>query len=72
MKVTLPLAEMTPSEKLETMEQLWDDLCRDPEDVLSPDWHGEVLANREQRIEDSHAQFVSLDEMKDRIRKATQ
>jgi len=29
---------MTIAEKLSEMERLWDDLCRDPEDIPSPAW----------------------------------
>jgi hypothetical protein len=50
MKPALPLDKMTVAEKLEAMEQLWDDLCRAPEEVPSPAWHAEVLAEREQRL----------------------
>ena len=71
MKAELALDEMTTQEKLSAMEQLWDDLCRHAEDVLSPAWHEDVLAAREQRVQDGKAEFVPLDEMKDRVRKGT-
>jgi putative addiction module component (TIGR02574 family) len=72
MKVVLPLDEMTTQEKLSVMEQLWDDLCRHAEDIPSPAWHEEILAFREQRVQDGKAEFVPLDEMRERIGKATE
>jgi hypothetical protein len=42
-----PLDEMTVSDKLHAMEQIWDDLCRNPENVPSPSWHSDILQARE-------------------------
>jgi len=68
---TLPLDKMTTSEKLAEMERLWDDLCRNPEDVPSPSWHGDVLAERERQVAEGKMRFIDLDEAKEQIRKAT-
>jgi hypothetical protein len=72
MRPALPLDKMTTSDKLSVMEQLWDDLCREPDQVPSPSWHGEVLAGREKRVREGQAGFSDLAEAKERIRKATQ
>ena len=40
------LASLTPSEKLAAMNILWRDLSANPTDFASPDWHGDVLADR--------------------------
>jgi len=37
---------MSLEEKLQAMEALWDDLCRREEQLVSPDWHGDVLEER--------------------------
>jgi len=71
MGITLPLDKMTTSEKLAEMERLWDDLCRNPEDVPSPPWHGAILAERERQVARGKMAFIDLDEAKERIRKAT-
>ena len=68
---TLPLDKMTISEKLAEMERLWDDLCRNGEDIPSPAWHGDVLAEREKQISEGKMTFIDLEEAKERIRKAT-
>jgi hypothetical protein len=71
MGTILPLDKMTTAEKLLEMERLWDDLCRNPEDVPSPSWHAEVLAEREKQIAQGKMTFIDLDEAKEQIRKAT-
>lgn len=71
MGTALPLDKMTISEKLLEVERLWDDLCRDPENVPSPSWHGDVLAEREKQIAAGEMKFIDLDEAKEQIRKAT-
>ncbi len=71
MDFDIPLDEMTPEDKLVTMERLWGNLCRHPESVPSPAWHGDVLLEREKQIKEGRAKFSALDEVKDRIRKST-
>lgn len=68
MNALLPIASMTTEEKLQVMEQLWDDLCRDERQVSSPGWHGDVLAAREARIARGEARFSDLEEVKARLR----
>ena len=67
----LVLENMTIAEKLSAMERLWDDLCRDPGNVPSPEWHEPILAERAKRVEEGKAEFIGLEEAKDRVRKST-
>ncbi len=62
MNFHLPLNEMTTAEKLHLMELLWEDLRRDPENIPSPAWHEEVLADRQRQIEEGKAKFIPLEE----------
>lgn len=71
MGIMLPLDKMTVAEKLQEMERLWDDLCRNPEDVSSPAWHKGVLEERERQVSEGKMGFIDLNEVKERIRKAT-
>jgi putative addiction module component (TIGR02574 family) len=64
MAPVLPLEQMTVAEKLQAIEVLWDDLARHPEDIPSPAWHGDVLADRQRQIEEGRAKFVPLDEFR--------
>jgi hypothetical protein len=66
----LPLNEMTTEDKLAIMDLLWDDLSRTPEELHSPPWHAEVLAEREKRIERGETHFSDLEDVEERLRKA--
>jgi len=71
MKVVLPLDEMTVEEKLEVMGQLCEDLARHAEEVPSPAWHGEILAERERLIQEGKEHFLPWEEVKARLKKLT-
>lgn len=43
---TIPIESFTVAEKLLLMERLWKDLSKQPSNVASPEWHGDVLAAR--------------------------
>ena len=49
------------------MDELWDDLCRSPEGVSSPAWHGEVLAARVARVAEGKAEFREWSDVKERL-----
>ncbi|MCF6301038.1 MAG: addiction module protein [Proteobacteria bacterium] len=69
MSVTLPLKKMTFEEKIQTMELLWDDLCKTPEQFKSPDWHIGELKQREQLIKEGKAKYLDWEAVKKEIRK---
>jgi hypothetical protein len=69
MPVTLPLSEMTVSEKLEVMETLWKDLSRNADALESPEWHKTVLDERERKIQSGEARFIDWEQAKADIRK---
>lgn len=71
MELVLPLDQMTVAEKLQAIEVLWADLSRNPEDIPSPPWHGEVLADRQRQIDEGRAKFIPLDEFRQSIQEKT-
>jgi len=71
MTSVLPLDRMSQNEKLQVMEELWDDLCRTAGDVVSPAWHESVLRGREERIQAGTAQFTDWSQARQEIRDAT-
>jgi len=71
MDLRLPLDQMTIADKLRLIEEIWDDLCRNPEDVASPAWHGGVRRGREARIQSGEAEFIDWSRAKREIRDAT-
>ncbi len=62
---------MTVSEKLATMELLWEDLCQSINNVPAFPWHEQILRDREKMIAEGKSFFSDLDEVKARIRDAT-
>ena len=60
--------KMSVTERLQVMEQLWDTLCRDATELPSPQWHGDVLADRKERAERGEAKFLTLQQLRSRLR----
>ncbi len=69
MPATVSLNEMTLPEKLQLMEALWADLSRHADSLESPEWHRDVLEEREERIVSGEAQFCDWEQGKADIRK---
>jgi len=55
MSFELPLESMSLLEKLEAMEAIWADICKQSVDFTSPDWHKDVLETRRQRLQSGQA-----------------
>ena len=68
MKLDLPLEQMSVAEKLQAMEALWADLSRKAPDDVVPQWHAEVLAEREQRLADGQEEALDWEEAKRQLR----
>ena len=66
------IRQMSMAERLQALEQLWDSVCRDESTLPSPAWHGEVLQDRQARAERGEARFLTLDELKARLRATPQ
>ena len=47
---TLSIFDLSPSEKLQLVEDLWDDLAATPEAVPVHDWHQEELTHRKANL----------------------
>jgi hypothetical protein len=68
MKLELPLAEMSVAEKLEAMEALWTDLSRKAPEQAAPEWHAEILLERERRLTAGEEEVLDWEEAKRRLR----
>ncbi|MBA1445077.1 MAG: addiction module protein [Chromatiales bacterium] len=69
MKPAMQLNEMSVEEKIQTMEAIWDDLCHQSEPITSPDWHADVLREREAAVERGDETFEDWETAKKAIRK---
>ena len=58
------LKNMSRTERIRTMEALWDSLIEDESEIESPDWHRDVLEDRKRKIESGEAAFISLDKLR--------
>lgn len=60
--------DLSPSEKLQLVEDLWDDLAAIPSDVPVPDWQVEELDRRKANLKSNPASGIAWDEVKRRVR----
>ncbi len=63
------IERMSTRERLQAIEMLWESLTKDGErDLPSPEWHTTVLAARRAKVERGEAKFLTLEELKTRLR----
>ncbi|WP_136063695.1 addiction module protein [Pontiella sulfatireligans] len=59
---------MSRPELLLAMEMLWDELCHQGQEPESPAWHKDVLEARQAKIAEGHTEYLTIDEVKKRLR----
>ena len=64
------IESMTVTERLQAIELLWASVSRKESQVSSPSWHGNVLNARREKVENGQETFLSLSELRDRLRKS--
>jgi len=62
------IEKMSLPDRLEAMELLWDSISENPEKIDSPDWRREILNKRESKVNSGKAQYLTLSELKDRLK----
>ncbi len=62
------LLDLSPAEKLQLVEDLWDELAATPEDVPVLNWQKEELARRKANLQQHPALGLSWEEVKRRVR----
>ncbi len=60
--------DLSPSEKLQFVEDLWDDLAAEPETVPVHDWQKQELAQRKANLMKNPNSALRWDEVKLKIR----
>ena len=66
-RVQSPLSELSFEQKLDLLEQLWKSLLQNEERVKSPDWHEEVLREREAAFKAGKIKLSDWEDAKQRI-----
>ena len=67
MGMSLSVEKMSIEEKFQTMETIWDDLCKKADSISSPPWHEKVLNDRENGISNGEDVFIDLNTAKKNI-----
>jgi putative addiction module component (TIGR02574 family) len=63
--------DLSPAEKLELVEDLWDDLAGTPEAVPVYEWQRQELARRKAKLVSNPASGTSWEDVKQRVRAAS-
>jgi len=66
-RIRLPLSELTFEQKLNLIEELWENLLPDQDKFKSPDWHEEILREREEALKAGKIRLSDWEEAKKRI-----
>jgi hypothetical protein len=72
MAIELPsdqLDALTVAEKVRLLEQVWQSLCCQPDALISPEWHANVLVERHQRLLDGSATRIPWNEAKAQLQR---
>jgi putative addiction module component (TIGR02574 family) len=62
------IERMSVTERLRAMDQIWDSLDRNGDEIPSPDWHQDILADRKARAQRGEAKFLTLAQLRSRLR----
>ncbi len=65
---TVSIFDLSPPEKLQLVEDLWDDLAASPSDIPVHEWQKEELARRNSNLMNNPASGISWNEVKRRVR----
>ena len=64
--------QMPLQEKLLIVEVIWDDILYKTMHLEIPQWHKEILDERERLLAEGKAQFIDWEEAKEQIKKSVQ
>ena len=62
------LFDLSPAEKLQLVEDLWDDLAATPEAVPVHDWQKQELARRKTNLQNNPASGLAWEAVRRRVR----
>jgi putative addiction module component (TIGR02574 family) len=68
---SLSVFDLSPSEKLKLVEDLWDDLAATPESVPVHDWQKDELARRKANLKNNPTTGLTWADVKRRVRSVT-
>jgi len=69
----LNLESMTTAQKFMAMEELWEDMSKNvSSDELTPQWHLDILDEREKEVQNGQAKFSDFKDVKKRLQSLIQ
>lgn len=72
MTVIEQIHQLPLHEKLLAMEAIWNDISREETTLEVPQWHKDILDERERLIAEGKAQFIDWEDAKKQIKQAVQ
>lgn len=64
--------QMPLHEKLLVMEAIWEDISREKDSLEVPQWHKDILDERQRLIDEGKARFIDWEDAKKQIKQAVQ
>ncbi|MBI5186014.1 MAG: addiction module protein [Nitrospinae bacterium] len=61
---TAEIKKMSTIERLQAMEELWNALGHEEQEIKSPAWHGKILEYRKRKIENGEAEFIAIEDLR--------
>ncbi|MEA1929043.1 MAG: addiction module protein [Candidatus Auribacterota bacterium] len=58
--ITAEIKALPTKDRIILMEELWDTLCHDDDEIESPSWHKEVLNKRRGKINTGKAKLIKI------------
>ncbi|MBS9766152.1 MAG: addiction module protein [Flavobacteriaceae bacterium] len=65
----IELNEMSVFDKIHLINEIWESMEDNNNQIISPKWHKEVLLSRKERVENGDAKFKSFEEVKKELKK---
>lgn len=72
MAADIDIEQMSIPDKLRIREALWTDISAKDTEVVSPEWHGDVLVERERLIASGEEHFIDWEVAKRQLREELQ
>lgn len=60
------LKDLATIDRLQLMESLWDSFLHEETEPESPQWHADILKERQRQMEDGTADYISIKELRTR------
>jgi len=60
----IAIKKMNTIERLQAMEDLWNSILYEGDEINTPEWHKEIIEERKRKIEKGKAEFITIEKLK--------